>query len=361
MNTLITGFNLIMILLIGLLYVFTPKLLNRYLLFGVTVNDDILRDESTEGIKKQYRILTLAVCFLSLTVYAGLYLILNKTSASTVFIVVLAAELVVDDLIYFHAHYRIKSVKRRLNIPVSGIKTIDTREVQEFSVINPLLYLVYFLLIGGVVFLSLQKYPDLPEKIATHFNADGIPNGFMHKSWKALLSLPAMMFLFSLLFMGINTALKRAKKVSGTAKGKLSFSQENRFRYLWSIALYLSGILILAILSAAQFTIIQIIPDRTYIVPISLGGSLLMILMILGLTVYTGQSGSRLKQSKKETDIVDRDDDAFWKGGIIYVNRKDPSVFVNKRFGIGFTVNFGHPLSWIIIAALIGFIVYSLV
>ncbi len=92
MNILTTGINLIMILLIGLLYVFTPELLNRYLLFGVTVNDDILRDESTEGIKKQYRIFTLAVCFISLAVYAGLSLILNRASASTVFTAVLTAE-----------------------------------------------------------------------------------------------------------------------------------------------------------------------------------------------------------------------------------------------------------------------------
>ena len=29
--------------------------------------------------------------------------------------------------------------------------------------------------------------------------------------------------------------------------------------------------------------------------------------------------------------------------GVFYVNRNDPSLFVEKRFGLGYTVNFGNP------------------
>jgi uncharacterized membrane protein len=31
---------------------------------------------------------------------------------------------------------------------------------------------------------------------------------------------------------------------------------------------------------------------------------------------------------------------------MFYVNRNDPAFFVEKRFGLGYTLNFGHPLSW---------------
>jgi uncharacterized membrane protein len=54
---------------------------------------------------------------------------------------------------------------------------------------------------------------------------------------------------------------------------------------------------------------------------------------------------------------VNRDDDTFWKLGTVYINRDDPALLVPKRFGIGRTLNFGHPLSWVIILALIVFIV----
>ncbi len=57
---------------------------------------------------------------------------------------------------------------------------------------------------------------------------------------------------------------------------------------------------------------------------------------------------------------VNRDDDRFWKLGMFYVNRDDPALMVAKRFGVGRTLNFGHPLTWVIVAALIVFILARL-
>ena len=45
--------------------------------------------------------------------------------------------------------------------------------------------------------------------------------------------------------------------------------------------------------------------------------------------------------------------DDCWKAGIIYVNRGDPSLFVRKRLGIGYTLNFGNPWSWVVLAGII--------
>jgi uncharacterized membrane protein len=45
--------------------------------------------------------------------------------------------------------------------------------------------------------------------------------------------------------------------------------------------------------------------------------------------------------------------ESFWKAGIFYSNRDDPSLFVRKRLGIGYTLNFGNPWSWAILAVII--------
>jgi uncharacterized membrane protein len=58
-----------------------------------------------------------------------------------------------------------------------------------------------------------------------------------------------------------------------------------------------------------------------------------------------------------ETKKVSLDDDRYWRLGVIYFNREDPSLMVNKRFGIGRTFNFGNPIAWIILAALVIFII----
>jgi uncharacterized membrane protein len=43
---------------------------------------------------------------------------------------------------------------------------------------------------------------------------------------------------------------------------------------------------------------------------------------------------------------------------MFYVNRDDPALLVEKRFGIGYTLNFGHPGSWLL---LVGIVVVPLV
>src|SRR6201987_6566316 len=45
----------------------------------------------------------------------------------------------------------------------------------------------------------------------------------------------------------------------------------------------------------------------------------------------------------------DRTPDRCWKAGIFYVNRADPALFVEKRVGIGYTLNFGNPWSWVVL------------
>jgi Family of unknown function (DUF5808) len=42
-----------------------------------------------------------------------------------------------------------------------------------------------------------------------------------------------------------------------------------------------------------------------------------------------------------------------WKAGIFYVNRNDPALFVPKRIGIGYTINFGNPWAWFVLGILV--------
>ncbi len=46
-----------------------------------------------------------------------------------------------------------------------------------------------------------------------------------------------------------------------------------------------------------------------------------------------------------------------WKAGVFYFNREDPALFVPKRFGIGYTINFANRWAWLVIAILVVLIV----
>jgi uncharacterized membrane protein len=60
----------------------------------------------------------------------------------------------------------------------------------------------------------------------------------------------------------------------------------------------------------------------------------------------------RLNQGTSDVPHGDRTPDTCWKLGIFYVNPADPSVFVAKRFGIGYTLNFGNRWSWAVLGVI---------
>jgi uncharacterized membrane protein len=83
---------------------------------------------------------------------------------------------------------------------------------------------------------------------------------------------------------------------------------------------------------------------------------ILVILLMLGGLVWImwhfGQGGSRLESDTIEAPLTEGlADNDRWLLGMIYVNRDDPSVLIESRFGIGYTLNFGNRLAILVAAA----------
>jgi uncharacterized membrane protein len=70
---------------------------------------------------------------------------------------------------------------------------------------------------------------------------------------------------------------------------------------------------------------------------------LLLIVAILVLFLPMRASRSKVDTSADRPFTGFRDDDRYWYGGSFYNNPDDPDLFVPKRYGMGWTINFGHP------------------
>jgi uncharacterized membrane protein len=73
-------------------------------------------------------------------------------------------------------------------------------------------------------------------------------------------------------------------------------------------------------------------------------GTLIAIVLVLFWHPQRSRTKTNTSADRQRTDAVFRDDDRYWYGGIFYNNPDDPAVFVPKRYGLGWTVNFGRPL-----------------
>jgi uncharacterized membrane protein len=77
------------------------------------------------------------------------------------------------------------------------------------------------------------------------------------------------------------------------------------------------------------------------------------VLLLGAVAARMGQGGSRLNGNVRglaRAAGTDRDDDRFWKAGLLYVNRDDPAIVVGARFGVGWMLNFGNPAAWLVLA-----------
>ncbi len=77
-----------------------------------------------------------------------------------------------------------------------------------------------------------------------------------------------------------------------------------------------------------------------------------LVLLMGGIIVFVYYDRKIDALYQKETEIVE-DDDEYWIGGMIYYNPKDKRLNVEKRMGVGGTVNMAHPVGKLVSVALV--------
>jgi uncharacterized membrane protein len=84
------------------------------------------------------------------------------------------------------------------------------------------------------------------------------------------------------------------------------------------------------------------------------GAALAVIMLIFAVNlIHLGQGGSRDALPASAEADGDHTPDACWKWGVFYFNPADPAILIEKRFGIGYTLNLGNRWSWGVLAVLI--------
>src|SRR5699024_4461545 len=187
-------------------------------------------------------------------------------------------------------------------------------------------------------------YDDIPKDIPTHTSINGDVT-FSNKSPSILLMLPFIQLFLLLIMIGTHYVIKVAKQTINVANPIHSRNQNRTFRRYWSMFSILTSIGFVSLLSYMQLAMIH----QTLFVYQNIVILVLIILLILSLiilTIRTGQGGSRIGATESNpSNIIEVDEDEHWIFGQIYFNRNDPTVFVEKRFGIGWTVNFARPIT----------------
>lgn len=201
------------------------------------------------------------------------------------------------------------------------------------------------------------RYPGLPGSLAVHFTSSGTPEGWVGKSLVSVFLPVAAQLAFTALVTVQYVILYRSRpdidagNAADSTRRYRDFLARTSRLALAFVALENLGLMLRAF-QIWQVYRLRVLPGVTPSLPALLGGLLLVII-----AMRMGQGGSRLLPGLAggpgRAGVVNRDDDRFWKGGLFYVNHGDPAILVGKRFGVGWTLNFGNVRAWLLVAGMV--------
>ncbi|MCY6959175.1 DUF1648 domain-containing protein [Clostridium brassicae] len=352
------------LLILFFLGIYMPNLTRKEIFFGIRIPEDMISTPEIIQFKKQYIKNYLLVCGLLLLVIVGA-VIYSKNEI--VFVIGIFIYLFVEMMVYYNTHKKVKEFKSQHNWEEGKreVLVVDTsfRSNKNGKIlVSSLWFLVPIAIIIANIIIGYKVYPDLPNKLPLHWNSQGIVDTWVQKSPKVIFMLPVTE-------VGMLVVMYISYKVIGMSKVQINASnpgvsreQNRRFRYLWSGYIVFLSVFITLIFTFAQLTVLTVIKCTSDQMVIAIAiPTIIIIVASIVLSVMTGQGGSRIKisQDNKNEGYIDRNDDKYWKMGMFYVNKNDPAMIIEKRFGIGWTINFGNTKAILLFILLMIFIILS--
>ena len=320
---------------------FSPYISMRGVFFGVRLNEAYKKDKVITCITKTYLLRCTAAFILSLI--ATLWYMLNHNSENQIaFAMVLSIFIFIGLCFVFFvkAHNQIKAFANTLETPSNEItKTVvDTDFMKEKHRLRKYfrrLYILPLLLVVGSILYTFLNYSKLPEMIPTHWNLLGEADNWQVKS-------PMNLAMNSLMQLILLVILFYTSDHIFTTRGKLDTnnyetSKQSVIRYLQGMgySFYAMTLSIVLIFTLITFSMVN-------------GTSLSVGFMVLGLilpllaSVYMFITWYRYKKNMpSHASYSPEDEESHWIWGSFYYNPNDPSLFIEKRYGIGWTINLG--------------------
>jgi len=330
-----------------------PKLARKEIYFGIRIPENERNNTFLKKVYYSYLILN-TITFVVFTTII-IYIFLNYY-ASIEYTLLLLLYLLCTLIIYFFSNRKTFKIKQTQcwNTEKKQIVAIDTKFSKEKStktLVSPWWFLVSVFMILFTFHIGFKYYDLLPEIVPTHWDFAGEVNGYMRKSPKIIYAMPKFQIFFLILFFTLYKIIGWGKQQLNTSNPHQSKEKNKRFRYIWSGYMVFAVTMINLLLFYINLIIFQVVQfsDKSIIImililPITLIA--ILVAVFLALSIYTGQGGSRLKIKDTEatpSKMLDRNDDKYWRFGIFYINKEDPTIFIEKRFGLGWTVNLGRP------------------
>lgn len=335
-----------------------PYIGRKTVCFGISIPSGQHGNEKLSALRRGYARSVVVIGVLITAAFIALMFIVQEDIAAMMLGVSLIVYLIAVSSLYLRCWRQVKALKAELGWEMEAHSEViaDTRFVSEKRAVSPAWFAVHVVIILGTVLLGVLMYDQIPDQVVQQTDMAGNVTNMAAKGPDLILFGPAMQAVLTLVFAFVYWSMLRTPPVLDPDNPQMSSRQNAVFRYRWSAWIVGFSILMLLIFLVAQLSFVQLV-DISVVGLASMITVGLAVVSALIISLLTGQSGSRVRLGKKaDGEVIRRDDDRYWKWGMYYVNKDDPALFVEKRFGVGFTINFGRPAAILLVIGLIAVI-----
>jgi len=332
----------VMVLSIAVLFHWLPLWRRASLWFGVTVGPDFCNTPEARRVLRQYRIEMWTLSLVSwVLLWAGIRREMNW---------LLAAAPLLQSLGAMAAFARGRNRTRPFVRRPDGSRTASLSATSEGLPGGAAgVALPYAILVAAAIFLH-ANWQRLPSRFPTHWGLSGVPDRWAERSWRSVDGLLLVGFLAIALLHVLGHMIVAASpraRMAETADWTARFRRAN-----------LRLIVAMGWALGALFGLLALNPylsrGDVLVVPVWL-----ILAVILAVTV--GFVWPIIRICQEPGSGSDGTPDECWKLGQIYYNPNDPALVVEKRFGVGYTINFGNRASWLVIVLILMIVVVPLV
>ena len=342
------------VVLIGGLMLLNPRIARRGLLFGVYVGEEAWSGDRARGLVHGYTVAGLVwmvTCVLAGAVLTG------RIPVPVVALAVPMAAIVGFLGIYLWAYFRSRE------LAVVGGPPPAAAVLVPGGATSPVLPLVT-LLVGtccGVfaVAYAAVHYAEMPALVPTHFGPSGAPDAWRPKGLFTVMMPSLLTLVLGVGTGGLGFLITRAKRAVRYPAALVSAEAQARFRLAMTRYICVISLLVTGLLTSLSVGAVQVGLGGATALPrtIWVFTGLLLVLAVGGtlyIAIRYGQGGARLERGAASSALTNGlADNRYWVLGTFYVNRDDPAIMVEHRFGLGYTLNLGN---WKAIALLVAFL-----
>ncbi|QAY65884.1 DUF1648 domain-containing protein [Paenibacillus protaetiae] len=328
-----------------------PYILARAILFGVYVPEAFRNDRKVSQMRFRFTVSQILADLAAAAAVIG-WALASGTKMVDALPIVVPVHLVFALLFYIVFHRKAVQLKAEQNWSLSEVqpakRVASLKDRRKEAIMPPLSFAPHLFIPLIIMALIGMHWDQIPDSFATHFGLNGKPDHWSAKSFGSVFSLSFIQLGAGILSVLINYTIGTAKQQLDPADPEASLKKQSQFRSVLSRFVWL---IMLALILFVGYGQASMLFEQSFGQVPGWVDALLPILMIAGtaiLLVYSSRKG--LGQNY---DTAAKDDRLWKLGGTTYYNPQDPSLFVSKRSGLGMTVNFAHPVSWIIIGLLV--------